>query len=112
MVGRVVWSSDGAGLARGGGGQGEGGSGGVFVWDAQSGERVRTFVGHRGGVYAVAYNPSGDLLVSGGSDGMLRWWDVQGGGGMRIRDGHQGAIRSRRISPYGRRLRSRDEHAS
>lgn len=61
---------------------------------------------HRGVVYAVAYDPSGDLLVSGGSDGMLRWWDMQCGECMRIREAHQGAIRSLRISPDGRRLAS------
>src|SRR2546426_6885823 len=95
-------SPDGTRLASAGGGQGQGDSGELFVWDVQSGERVRIFAGHRGVVYAVTWGPSGDLLVSGGSDGALRWWDVQRGECVRIREAHEGAIRSLRISPDGR----------
>ena len=76
------------------------------MWDQQSGERVRTFAGHGGVVYAVAWGPSRDLLVSGGSDGMLRWWDVQSGECMRVRKAHQGTIRSLRRSPDGSILAS------
>ncbi len=46
------------------------------------------------------------MLVSGDSDGMLRWWDVQSGECVKVRQGHQGAVQSLRISPDGRRLAS------
>src|SRR5258708_13209949 len=79
--------------------------------DQQSGERHpawgagnRTFMGHGGVVYAVAWGPSRDLLVSGGSDGMLRWWDVQSGEGGWWIKAHQGPIRSPRRSPDGARM--------
>ncbi len=106
MVASVAWSPDGMRLASAGGGQGQGDSGELFVWDVQRGERVRIFAGLRGIVYAVTWGPSGDVLVSGGSDGALRWWDVQRGECVRIREAHQGAVRSLRISPDGRRLAS------
>ena len=77
-----------------------------MVWDVQSGERVRAFVGHAGVDYAVAWGQSGDVLVSGGSDGMLRWWDVLRGECVWLRKAHQGTIRSIRRSPDGRRLAS------
>src|SRR5260370_37503141 len=48
----------------------------------------------------------GVLLVSGGSDGMLRWWKVQGGECMRMRAAHQGTIQSLRVSRDGQRLAS------
>ncbi len=77
-----------------------------MVWDAQSGQRVRAFAGHAGVVYAVTWSPSGDLLVSGGSGGMLRWWDVQSEECVRERQAHPGTIRSLRSSPDGSRLAS------
>ena len=56
----------------------ERGGGELFVWDMRSGERLQVL--ERAGariVYALAWGPTGAVLVSGGSDGMLRWWDVQ-----------------------------------
>ena len=59
-----------------------------------------------GRVLALDWSPRGELLVSGSSDGMLRWWDVQSGECVRTREAHQGAVQSLRISPDGRRLAS------
>jgi WD40 repeat protein len=78
----------------------------LFVWDVQSGERLQTFAGHPGIVYAVVWSPRGDLLVSGGSDGILRWWDVQSGKCLRMRAAHQGTVLSLRKSPDGKLLAS------
>src|SRR5438876_5755962 len=43
-------------------------SGELVVWDALSGARVRDFVGHPGVVTAVTWGPSGESVISGGSD--------------------------------------------
>src|SRR6266702_3400003 len=71
MVACVAWSPDGTRLASGGGSQGQGGSGELFVWDVRSGahsaERLQALSGHTGIVFAVAWSELGDLLVSGGS---------------------------------------------
>ncbi len=82
------------------------GRGELLVWDVQSGERVRAFAGHAGVDYAVAWGPSREVLVSGGSDGMLRWWNVESGECVWVRKAHQGTIRSLRRSPDGLRLAS------
>src|SRR5205809_347066 len=106
----VGGSPDGTRLASGGGGQGQGGSGELFVWDARSGahsaERLQALSGHTGIVFAIAWSELGDLLVSGGSDGMLRWWDVRHGECVMMREAHQGAVQSLRISSDGRMLAS------
>ncbi|MFL5658045.1 MAG: NB-ARC domain-containing protein [Ktedonobacteraceae bacterium] len=106
----VAWHPDGMRLASGGGGR-EGGE--LFVWDAQSGQRHpawgagnRALVGHPGVVSAVAWGPSEELLLSGGSDGLLRWWEVDSGQCVRVRKAHHGTIRSLRRSPDGSRLAS------
>ena len=57
-------------------------------------------------ISAVAWGPSGELLVSGGSDGMLRWWDAQNGECMQVRQAHQGTVQSLKLSPDGQTLAS------
>jgi WD40 repeat protein len=57
-------------------------------------------------VSALSWVPSGELLVSGGSDGRLRWWEVQSGECVRVREAHQGTVQALKVSPDGRRLAS------
>ncbi len=49
----------------------------LFVWDLQSGKHIRSFVGHVNVVAAVAWELSGERIISGGGQGILRWWDVE-----------------------------------
>ncbi len=103
VVTRVAWHSDGKQLASAGGGR-DGGE--LFVWDVQSGERVRAFAGAEGVLSAVTWCPGRDTLISGGSDGTLRWWDMNNEQSVRVQKGHQGTIRSLKVSPDGSRLAS------
>jgi WD40 repeat protein/transcriptional regulator with XRE-family HTH domain len=113
----VAWSPAGSQLATGSGSR-DGGE--LVVWDVHSGQRhpawqplrgrgnagKSAFAGHPGVVSAVTWAPSGELLVSGGSDGMLRWWDVHSGECVRARQAHQGTVQSLKVSPEGSRLAS------
>jgi WD40 repeat protein len=111
----VVWSPDGTLLASGGGNRGDGE---LFVWDMQTCRDgacplpMRTITGHFGEVYALAWSrghkacPHGDQLVSGDSDGMLRWWSVQSEECIRMQVAHQGTVQSLKVSPDGRQLAS------
>ncbi len=84
-------------------------SGELFVWDAQHGERVHTIAGHPRIIYAVVWvmnGERGDMLVSGGSDGTLRWWIVDSGECLWVREAHQGTVQSLRRSPDGAKLAS------
>ena len=69
----LAWSPDGTRLASCGG---SGGNGELFIWDVLCGERVRVIAEHSNLISAVVWNSGGDLLVSGGSDGRLRWWQM------------------------------------
>ncbi len=100
---RVAWSPDGTRLASGGGGRG---SGEIFIWDMQSGEHLHTWSEPNAIVNALAWSPTGEVLLSGSSDGRICWWDVQNGECRATREGHQGAVQSLRESPDGRRLAS------
>jgi WD40 repeat protein len=103
IVMSVAWSLDDRWVASGSGSRD---SGELFVWDANSGERVRTLAEHPGMISALGWTPSSDRVVSGGSDGKLRWWDVQSGECMRMQDAHQGMVQSLKLSPDGSILAS------
>jgi WD40 repeat protein/transcriptional regulator with XRE-family HTH domain len=96
IVMSVAWSLDDRWVATGSGSRDRGE---LFVWDAHSGERIRALVGHPGVISALSWAPSSDRVVSGGSDGKLRWWDVQSGECVRVQEAHQGMVRSLKLSP-------------
>ena len=68
--------------------------------------------GHPGVVSALTWVPSGDLVVSGGGDGRLRWWDVQSGECVRVQEAHQGTVQALKVSPDGSLLASCGEDGS
>jgi WD40 repeat protein len=49
------------------------------IWDADSGQGLRTLSGHENSVWGCAWSPDGRRIVSVSSDGTLRLWDVQRG---------------------------------
>ncbi|MBC8074664.1 MAG: AAA family ATPase, partial [Chloroflexales bacterium] len=57
-------------------------------------------------VSGLAWSQAGDLLVSGGSDGVLRWWELPNGRCVLVRQGHQGMIQALAASPDGGTLAS------
>ena len=57
-------------------------------------------------INALAWGPTGAVLVSGGSDGRLRWWEVQSGQCVRVQEAHQGTVQSLKVSPDGSTLAS------
>jgi WD40 repeat protein len=100
----VAWSPDGRLLASAGITRGDGE---IFIWEAQSGEQVRSLSGHPGGAFAVAWSSHGEKrLISAGSDGKLRWWEVQSGACVLVQEAHQGAMQALKVSPDGRKLAS------
>ena len=83
------------------------------MWDAHSGERHPAWgagnsalAGHPGVVSALTWASSGKLVLTGGSDGMVRCWEVQSGECVRVREAHQGTVQSLKVSPDGSTLAS------
>ena len=50
-------------------------SGEILVWDAHTGEHLKTLTGHTGGVSSVAFSPDGKTLANGRTDGTILLWD-------------------------------------
>ena len=50
--------------------------GDIYVWDAHTGEHLKTLKGHTGGVSSVAVSPDGKTLASGRTDGTILLWDL------------------------------------
>ncbi len=55
----------------------------VKLWDAASGRELRTLVGHRGAVEAVAFAPDSRWLATGSHDRTICLWDVATGKKLR-----------------------------
>ena len=99
----VAFSPDGSRLATS---SGLGDSGELVVWDALRWARVRGLGGHRGAVSAVSWDRSGGVVVSGGSDGIVRWWEVESEKCVRVQQAHQGTVQALKRSPDGTILAS------
>lgn len=53
------------------------------MWDIQTGDSVRLFLGHTASVVSVAVSPDGRWLTTGSEDGVIIVWDI--GTGKRIK---------------------------
>ncbi len=104
----VAYSPDGQ-TALGAIGEYEEEAGDVVLWDVETGQEIRRFVGHPAGVTTVAFSPDGQTAVSTGLQGAIILWDVATGQEIRRFRGHEadgpdGMAFTVDLSPDGRRL--------
>ncbi|MGH8887758.1 MAG: pentapeptide repeat-containing protein, partial [Egibacteraceae bacterium] len=64
----------------------------VRVWDAATGEPVRTLTGHTGPVLGVAFSPDSRWLATASADRTVRVWDAARGECVRTLTGHTGWV--------------------
>ena len=62
----------------------------------------RILAGHEGGVWAVAFAPDGQTVLSGSDDGTARLWDVANGEPVQEFLGHEDEVHSVAFGPDGR----------
>ncbi len=79
----------------------------VAVFDARTGERVRTLTGHTGRVYTIAFSPDGKFLAGGnwaGKASTVKVWDLKTGAIIATLDGAGVDLWALNFSGDGKRL--------
>ena len=76
----------------------------VRIWDAQTGEHLRTLEGHSGTVWTVIFSPDGKRIVTASEDKTVRIWNPETGQRLRTLEGHGGPVNSAAFSPDGSQI--------
>jgi WD40 repeat protein len=82
------------------------GDGEVKVWDAQTGQNLRSLALHTGRLNSVRFSPDGQRIATAGEDGTIRIWDANKGQQLLTLKGHRGPVTCVCFSPDGTRLAS------
>ncbi len=73
----------------------------IHLWSAFTGEKIRSFAGHKRGGEALAVHPDGERLFSAGRDKTLRVWHLWTGEQLAVFEGHTGGVTAVAISADG-----------
>jgi WD40 repeat protein len=103
-VADVAFSTDGKLLASAGDETDLGtGIGVLRLWNVESGSELHRAV-HGGGLFAVAFQPKSQVVVTAGKDHTIRAWDAKTGKETLAIPGHFGWVRSLAFTPNGATL--------
>ncbi len=78
----------------------------VKLWDAHTGQCLRTLSGHSGSVLSCAFSPDGAQLASASADNTVKLWDAHTGQCLGTLSGHSSRVMSCAFSPDGAQLAS------
>jgi WD40 repeat protein len=76
--------------------------GSLILWDVETGEVIRRYLGHEDMVWSVDISPDGHYVLSGSMDGAIILWDFETAEELRRFKGHTGLVASLEFSPNGR----------
>ena len=80
----------------------------VRVYDAHTGNPIRTMLGHQDLISAIAFDPSGERLATSGGDATVRVWDVDTGKLIASNRNHAAAVNFVSFRHDGQRIVSSD----
>ena len=67
---------------------------------------MRRLEGHSGSIWGIDWSLEGDILVSAGADGTIRWWNPEQGVNLATVQAHDAWARAVRVSPDGKTVAS------
>ena len=76
----------------------------VRIWDAATGECIRTLEGHTSYIRSASFSPDGRRIVSASDDNTVRIWDAATGDCLRTLEGHTDEVNSASFSLDGSRI--------
>jgi WD40 repeat protein len=74
----------------------------IRLWDAETGQELRTFSGHTGPTTGVIFNPEGTRLATGSFDGTAKIWDLETGQELYTLSGPSASVWGIAFSPDGK----------
>lgn len=101
----VALSADGSRIA-----SGDLGSGTIRFWETETGKPSGGVLIHEGGVWALAFNPDGQVLATGGYDRTVRFWSVALGEEIGPVLRHPATLATIAIDPAGQRVAFAGHH--
>jgi len=76
----------------------------VKLWQAGSGNEIRTITTGEGSVYSISFNPKGRTFATGCNTGALILWDMSNGNKVKTFSGHDRAVSAVAFSQDGKYL--------
>jgi WD40 repeat protein/serine/threonine protein kinase len=64
----------------------------VRIWDARTGNKLKTLIGHRRFITSVCFSPDGGRILSGSNDNSARLWDTESGDCIMTLEGHEESV--------------------
>jgi len=83
----------------------------IHVWHTETGELLRSMVGHKLSIWRLTVSPDGTRIASAGEDWTVKVWDAQHGDLMLTLKGHTDDVRCVTFSPDGQRLASSGDNS-
>jgi WD40 repeat protein/tRNA A-37 threonylcarbamoyl transferase component Bud32 len=76
------------------------------IWDAATGQELRTLQGHRDIIWEAVFSPDGARLASASADNTVKVWDAASGREVHTLTGHTAVVRRVAFSPDGANIAS------
>lgn len=79
---------------------GDGGNN-IYLWDTNSGIKLRRISGHTDWVKCLVFTPDGKYIISGSGDKTIKVWDISSGNCIESLSAHLSRVNTVAVSPYG-----------